>query len=77
MAKQHSLTKGGLVAAVIAGGVLLNHTDELAQNASNAGNFGKELICVAQDLTGGMVQMPLCVDSPAPASNAPASSQGD
>ena len=78
MAKQHSLSKAGIVAAVISCAVLLNHTDELASNTASAGDFGKQLICVAQDLTGGIVQMPLCTgEATQPAGSDPSSAQGD
>lgn len=77
MAKKYNVGVGGMVAAAIVGSVLLKHTDDLSENTSNAGNFGKDLICIAQDLTGGIVQMPVCVDGPAPAATDPATGQGD
>lgn len=77
MAKKYNVGIPGMVAVAIVGSVLLKHTDELGDNTSSAGGFAADLICIGQDLTGGMIQMPICVEGDQPAATDPASGQGD
>lgn len=75
--KTHTMTKLGFIGTIIVGATVLPHTDELAANTASVGNFFQQMACVVGDVSGGIVEMPVCEDIATKPATAPASSDQD